>query len=290
MTKYPNASSFRRALEDRLNQISKAEGIEIQRLRREVVFSRLLSRLFRSPGSPWVLKGGYAMQLRISKARATRDVDLAMREIRLASTRGNERNEAILETLQEHADQDLGDYFTFLIADSKVELDGPPYGGTRFHVEARLDGRSFEKFHLDIGIGDVWIEPFEKLTPKEWLGFAGVKTKAFSVISKEQQFAEKLHAYTHPRTQREKNSRVKDLVDMNLLIQTSEMDGRKLNTALSKTFQRRDTHPLDLNISPPPATWGASFTSMAIECGLPSEIKLGFETVYSFLKKLEAIS
>lgn len=287
MKKYSDAANFRRALEDRLNRASKAEGVDIQRLRRDVAFSRFLSRLFTNPKSPWVLKGGYAMQLRVNQARTTKDVDLAMRDMKLSSRDPLERNSAILEMLQEHAEIDLDDFFIFIIVDPKTDLDGPPYGGARFHVEARLDGRSFEKFHLDIAMGDVWLEPFENLRPREWLDFAGIKTQIFPVISKEQQFAEKLHAYSHPRTQNEMNSRVKDLVDLNLLIMTQEIDAKKLNNTLASTFQRRNTHPLSFNLSPPPPTWGASFAAMANECGISAGMKDGFEYVYGFLKKIE---
>lgn len=76
-----------------------------------------------------------------------------------------------------------------------------------------MDGRPFVKFHIDIGIGDVLIEPVEKIIGENWLGFAGISPATIYAISKEQQFAEKLHAYTLPRTDRF-NTRVKDLVDM----------------------------------------------------------------------------
>jgi len=42
------------------------------------------------------------------------------------------------------------------------------------------------------------------------------------LIAREQQFAEKIHAYTLPRSAT--NSRVKDLVDMALLISDSTLD------------------------------------------------------------------
>lgn len=44
--KYATPAAFRRALEDRLQAIAKKEGIDLQRLRRQVAFDRLLARLF----------------------------------------------------------------------------------------------------------------------------------------------------------------------------------------------------------------------------------------------------
>ena len=62
--RYATAAAFRRALADRLQDIAGKEGVDLQRLRREVAFDRLLARLFQvgQPHAlPWVLKGGYAM-------------------------------------------------------------------------------------------------------------------------------------------------------------------------------------------------------------------------------------
>ena len=61
--KYQTAGALLSALSDRLKQKSKTEGLDIQRLRRQVAFDRLLLRLFSKTSSPWVLKGGYAMEL-----------------------------------------------------------------------------------------------------------------------------------------------------------------------------------------------------------------------------------
>ena len=74
-----SATAFRRALEDRLQQWSVAESLDIQRLRRQVAFDRLLARLFHENHPSWLLKGGYAMELRLKSARTTRDIDLAIR-------------------------------------------------------------------------------------------------------------------------------------------------------------------------------------------------------------------
>jgi len=74
--RYATAAAFRRALEDRLKDTARREGVDLQRLRRQVAFDRLLARLFHEAQPrplPWVLKGGYAMELRIKAARTTKD-------------------------------------------------------------------------------------------------------------------------------------------------------------------------------------------------------------------------
>jgi Nucleotidyl transferase AbiEii toxin, Type IV TA system len=75
---YASAAAFRGALETRLKAISKAEGIDLQRLRRQVSFDRLLARLFAEKNAPWLLKGGYAMELRLRTARTTKDIDISL--------------------------------------------------------------------------------------------------------------------------------------------------------------------------------------------------------------------
>lgn len=80
MTKaYTNATAFRQALEARLRTVAEQRGVQIQGLRLKVAIERLLARLFADDNPPWLLKGGYAMELRFRpKARTTRDVDLTI--------------------------------------------------------------------------------------------------------------------------------------------------------------------------------------------------------------------
>lgn len=91
MKTYKTAHSFRAAIEERHSSISKTDGIDAQRLRRDVAFDRLLVRLFAMASPPWALKGGYAMQLRTDSARTTKDVDLALKDAKLFSSDAKKR-------------------------------------------------------------------------------------------------------------------------------------------------------------------------------------------------------
>lgn len=53
-TTYTTATAFRQALEARLAKIAQRDDIDIQRLRRQVAFDRLLCRLFRDSHAPWI--------------------------------------------------------------------------------------------------------------------------------------------------------------------------------------------------------------------------------------------
>ena len=80
-TQFKTATDFRKSLETRLKRTAQTTGQDLQRLRRKVAFDRLLARIFRRSGEPqFFLKGGYAMELRFNKARATRDIDLTYLE------------------------------------------------------------------------------------------------------------------------------------------------------------------------------------------------------------------
>jgi hypothetical protein len=156
---YRTAEAFRRALEERLKRASLTGQIDPNRLRRRVSFDRLLARLFREEPAPWVLKGGYALELRFKTARATVDIDLTVQ--RVAASAGGNENQVVGGMLQRAADAPLGDWFKFTIGPPVMDLTAAPYGGARYPVEARMDDRIFARFHLDAGIGDVVMQPLE---------------------------------------------------------------------------------------------------------------------------------
>lgn len=192
--------------------------------------------------------------------------------------------ESRLMNISQETDIDLGDYFTFTFRPAMQELDGAPEGGFRFPVEAIMDGRPFVKFHIDIGIGDILVEPVEKIIGEDWLEFAGISPAIIYAISKEQQFAEKLHAYTLPHIDR-LNTRVKDLVDMLLLIREGSVDETVVRDNLSKVFHRRNTHSLPATLPLPPNGWDVKFDLLAKECGMNEPLDQAMEIVNYFYRK-----
>lgn len=278
--KYKSAQNFRSAIQEKLKMVSREEGIDIMRLYRQVGYTHFLARIFKDKNVPWVLKGGHALELRLQESRATKDIDLALKETKFLKGSENERIDAIKEALVEKSRIDLGDYFEFLVSGPKMELDAAPYGGARFQVEALIDGKRFTIFDLDVGIGDVWIEPHDELELKNYLHFAGVETPKIEVISIEQHFAEKIHAYTVPRES--ENSRVKDLVDLYLISKNEKLDSALLKKCLEDTFKRRDTHALPSELKAPPMSWEKPFKNFE----LGSEMEECFKLVVSVLKRL----
>ena len=147
-----------------------------------------------------------------------------------------------------------------------------------------MDERIFARFHLDAGIGDVVIESLETIVCRDWLAFAGIESSQVRMIAREQQFEEKIHAYTLPRNA--PNSRVKDLVDLALLIGADELDRRGILEALNLTFERRGTHELPERLAPPPADWQIPFRALAEECGLQTDLAAVFSKVQLFFDEV----
>jgi hypothetical protein len=130
-----------------------SEQADLNRLRRQVAFDRLLARLFLEEPPPWVLKGGYALELRFKAARSTVDIDLTVE--RVPASAGDDQNQIVQDMLQTAAAAPFGDWLEFMFGPPAMDLTAAPYGGARYPVEARMDERIFARFHLDTGIGDV---------------------------------------------------------------------------------------------------------------------------------------
>lgn len=184
--------------------------------------------------------------------------------------------------LQQRVALDAKDYFEFIIGSSILDLENAPYGGYRFPIEARMAGRVFIQFEVDVAAGDVWIEQHETVKLRDWFDFAGIESAVISVISKEQQFAEKVHAYTLPR--KTPNSRVKDLIDILLLIEKGNLKNDRIVNMLLETFRRRGTHTIPTVLPAPPDSWNKPFRKMAETSGINGDIQLAINRIQVFYK------
>ncbi len=243
----------------RLRNVNQREGAPLVRLRKLVAFDRLLARLLLAEPDAWVLKGGLALQLRLAdRARTTKDMDVMWRH-----------SETDLHHLLVNAAiLDVGDWFRFVVEQLEAEQEPLPGGGRRFHVQALLDSRPFELFHVDVGMNDPMIEPVQMLIMPALLNFADIAPSVVPCFPISQQIAEKVHAYTRPHASGV-SSRVKDLVDILLLAGLQPVEGSFQRQALVATFEGRFTHPLPLALPNPPANWAQPLRRLADETGLP---------------------
>ena len=282
--KYETAHSMRTALEERLNQMARDNGMDVMRLRRHVAFDRFLTRLFAAHTKDLIVKGGYALELWINNARTTKDIDISFTGTLGGIWKGQASSDpkALQDFLQRLAAINTKDFFEFIIGNTILNLENAPYGGYRFPIEARMAGRVFIKFEVDIAAGDAWIEPHEMVKLHDWFGFAGIESTVIPAISREQQFAEKIHAYTLPR--QTPNSRVKDLVDILLLIERGNLEDDRLWSMLVETFHRRETHTIPQELPIPPDFWNTPYKNMAKICGIDEDLYSAFNKIQHFYK------
>jgi hypothetical protein len=254
---YASPLAFKEALEARLRERAQRDGRSINRVRQLVVMERFLARVFAGFDSA-VLKGGMVMELRLERARATKDVDLRL----------NGRANDILDRLQAAGRSDLLDFLSFEVrsdaAHPVIEADGLLYEGQRFRAEARLAGRVYgSTFGVDVAIAEPLVGHPQEIEGSDVLAFVGVPRPRFVAYPVSTHIAEKLHAYTLPRPR--PNSRVKDLPDIALLARSAAIDATELVAAIEATFANRGTHPVPSAFSDPPEGWAPVYTRMAWE-------------------------
>ena len=258
---YSSPEAFKQALEQRLRSSTKS-GAELARKRQLLVFDRLLARIVAVLGDTATLKGGLALELRLERARTTKDVDLRM----LGSP------DDILARLQEAGRRDLGDFMTFELGPDDehpaIQNDGMRYEGRRFRAECKLAGKLYgQRFGVDVAFGDPMLGEPDVVVGEDVLSFAGVAPPTLRLYPIETHLAEKLHAYTMPRMR--PNSRVKDLPDIALLATAKTLDAKRLRDALEQTFTFRKTHALPASLPDPMPAWAVPYAAMAREDQLP---------------------
>jgi hypothetical protein len=223
-----------------------------------VAIDRLLQRLLRTTSwGTWIVKGGYANQVRHpGQARTTDDVDLAIDAAIGTAT----------EMLTSAMRIDLADLFGFELMGAPRALTGPPGGGFRYMVTARLGGQELVRFKVDVSARDAIVGVIEEHPSDPIVELLGFERATLPVYPVAQQFAEKLHAYTLPREA--ENTRAKDLADMVWLTTVHAFGSDALIDAAEATFARRARHAWPPVVTPPPAAWARQYVSLRRELGL----------------------
>jgi hypothetical protein len=255
---YETAAGLRQAIDARLNARAKVEHIDVNRLRRALVFERVMARLDAGEPGEWVVKGGMVLEWRLGgRARATRDLDLVRRGQAVA---GPELREKLVDLLALDAEDDR---FTFEI--------GPPQPldvGFRFSVSASLAGKLFASVRLDVASrGDELLATETLQVPSALPEFDRLPPPRVEVASPEQHFAEKLHALTREHADRI-NTRVRDLVDLMLLIELKLVSPVDVPPAVRHVFASRGTHPIPDAIPDPPGSWARDYEEDAAATSL----------------------
>ncbi len=272
--KYATAGAFRAALEQRLITLANQTGVPLVRLRKLVVFDRLMARLSVVASSGWVLKGAVALNFRAgSRFRTTKDLDLCRYDSEAAATADFLAAQSVK----------LGDYFTFIIERSgKLDPD-TENASVRYHVTAQLAGRRFDDVTVDVGFGDPVVTEPEIVRGPDLLSFADIPAAEVPTLSLEQHVAEKVHAYTRRYVSDMASSRVKDLIDLVIILSIFVLNAGRLRQALKSIFVARGSHPLPTVLPPPPPLWRTSYRKTATEAGLDVDMAAGYEQAKTFL-------
>jgi len=163
MTRTFKTAAFKSSLEAHLRGKAKERGVPYATVRFKFVLERLLARLFFADDPGRLLKGGFAMDLRFRPgARTTNDLDLTVGLQSAEATSATLTD--VWDRLQVAVARDLGDYLTYRIAAPRRELTNAPGGGGRFPCEAVLAGKSCDKLHIHVGMGDPILGEPERLT------------------------------------------------------------------------------------------------------------------------------
>jgi hypothetical protein len=272
--KYRSGAAFRQALEQRLLDRSRQTGTSLVRLRKAVVFDRLLARLLVAAPRRWVLKGALALDFRLGeRTRTTKDMDLVRNDNETAATSDLVAAQAV----------ELDDFFSFDV--EKIGAPGEELEGVavRYRVRAELGGRRFEDVVVDIAFPDPLAWEPEKVVGPALLEFADIKPIEVPVLPLEQHVAEKIHAYTRIYSRGRASSRAKDLVDIVMVKQSMVLNADRLRMALVGVFEKRRQHPLPDRLPPPPRQWVVPYRKMATEVGINSDLGTGYAEAAALL-------
>ena len=211
-----------------------ASGDDAGALLRRFVFDRLLARVFVNPTSPWVLKGGNAVLVRVHDARTTKDLDLLHR---LADI------DAAVEALRLVASTDMDDHFRFFI--TKVDKDAsgmaqPNVAGAKVYVDAYAGAQKVHSFHVDIVTGSLMTAAPETRLANS-VDVPGITAPTLRLYPVVDHVADKLCAIQalYGTNNDEPSSRYRDLVDLVVFALTQDLDGDDLATAISGEWMHR---------------------------------------------------
>ena len=252
-----DARRLRASLDARI--INESPGSDTYPLRRRLAYQRILRRLGAHPDGGWVLKGGYLLEARLlTRSRATKDLDLAMREV----DDGAEVASLLREALTRDPDND---HFNFTVAaPTELAMDGRDNRGWRVSVDALLDGRSFARLRIDVVERlDELAGAVELVTVPTPVSAAGLADARISAVDIAQHAAEKFHALCRVFADGRVNTRVKDLVDIVLMAEADLLPHPALPARIRSVFRFRDDGEPPADLPDPPASWRRDYELLA---------------------------
>jgi predicted nucleotidyltransferase component of viral defense system len=210
-----SAPAMVRSLRDRLKNAARATDRPVQDLTRQFVLQRFLGRVFADPGSPWILKGGTGLLVRLPLARHSRDLDLMHRGTDPA---------AALDDLRALAGTSPIDPFRFVLTEGRT-LTGHTRGVT-VRVEVYLGTVRLESFPIDLSTEHRLLGRVEHRRPRPVLEHPDLADlPAVALYPLPDQVADKTCAmYQRYEPGQQPSTRFRDLVDLVLIVSAFDID------------------------------------------------------------------
>jgi len=255
------------SLNAKINKIAKATGRPAQQVHREFYLQRFLGRVFADPDSPWVLKGGTGLLVRMDGARYSRDADLLRTDVEAA---------AATDDLQRLCDQPTTlDPFTFQIQRSPKD----PGVGEAAQLEALVyyGAMQMQKFPIDLSIRTTLAAEIDYVVPRPVLDLTEEvlgELPRFRCLSLADQVSDKVSAmYEVHGINATPSTRWHDLVDLLLIITRFSLSAAKTALALQIQQQRRrERLTLPAAIGSPGPQWEHSYPTEAAASSLPQHL------------------
>lgn len=257
---YGSPQALRTALEHRLLITSRESGVALDRLRRRVLLERIVARLQAAEPGRWVLKGGMALEVRLRDvARVTKDVDVGLRD-RVPNPA--DLHDRLIDVL---SDDPFNDRFVLEVsAPTALREDGAGHLTWRVPVAAFLAGKPFGVIKVDVSPRAHELQATERLLLPNSLAFAGIPATEVEIVDVHRHAAEKFHAMTRNFGDRE-NSRVRDLLDLVLLIENDLLNPGSVADAARAVWAERNGMEPPQPLPVLPASWPARYAQLANE-------------------------
>jgi predicted nucleotidyltransferase component of viral defense system len=213
----------------RLLNVAKAQGVDFNQVLVRFALERILYRLSQSEHADhFLLKGALLFTLWYDMPhRTTRDADLL--------GFGASDLESVAQTFRDIASVAVDDGIVFdpdSVVAEEIRKDAG-YAGARIFISGELD-RARCKTQIDIGFGDaVTPGPVDATYPVLLADLPAPRLRAYPVYTV---VAEKLHAIAQLGMT---NSRLKDYLDLSVLLDRETLDTDLLAQAIKATFERR---------------------------------------------------
>ncbi|MBM7789344.1 nucleotidyl transferase AbiEii/AbiGii toxin family protein [Tenggerimyces flavus] len=255
---YQSAQALRTALEHRLLARSNETGSSLDRLRRRVMFERVIARIQAVEPGRWVLKGGMALEVRLhDDARLTKDIDLGLRDDVSSALDLHER---LIEILTLELDQD---YFIFTIdPPERLREDSGGFPTWRAKVSAQLADKPFGRVQLDVSPRAHELQVTDRLALPNSLAFAGVPAVEVEAVDLHRHAAEKFHGMLRDFGDRE-TSRVRDLVDLTILLEHGLLVPERTAAAVRAVWRERNNAEPPDDLPPLPESWPDRYQRLA---------------------------